>query len=92
MLLLCIIALAVRFESWAEVPLTLTVDDVAAILGVSRSSAYRLVDRKQIRAVRISERKIVVSRDELRRFLGLSAGLEPIAHRDCPRCHEKAAE
>jgi len=62
-----------RYQSWAQVPLTLTVDQVAGVLGISRSSAYRLIQRGRINAVRISQRKIVVSKDELRRFLGLAS-------------------
>lgn len=36
-----------------ELPLTLTVQQVAKLLGVSRNTAYRLVRSKKLRSIRV---------------------------------------
>lgn len=51
---------------------TLTVDEVALVLGISRGSAFRAVHRNEIRAVRIG-RRLLVPRDEVERLLGSAA-------------------
>lgn len=61
-----------QYSSWDEVPLTLTLDHVAELLSVSRSSAYRLVRDGRIRCVYLSARRIRISKDEMLRFLGVS--------------------
>ena len=47
---------------------TVTVEEAAKILGISRSAAYRCVDSKQIPAVRLG-RKLKVPLDGLERLL-----------------------
>jgi excisionase family DNA binding protein len=72
-----------RYQDWDDVPLALTVDDVGAVLGISRSAVHRLIRRGGIRAVRISQRRLVVSKDEIRRFLGLPPSRQgPVAEGD----------
>ena len=51
---------------------TLTVDEVAVALGISRGSAFRAVHRNEIMAVRIG-RRLLVPRDEVERLLGGAA-------------------
>ena len=76
MRLLLVLAIERRYRSWDEVPLTLTVAEVARVLGISRSSGYRLIERGRIKAVRLSQRKLVVSKQELHRVLGLGSNDE----------------
>jgi excisionase family DNA binding protein len=47
---------------------TVTVEEAAQILGISRSAAYRCVDKKQIPVVRLG-RKLKVPLDGLERLL-----------------------
>lgn len=47
---------------------TLSVSDAAAVLGVSRASAYRAVHRGQLEAIRIG-RRLLVPRHALDRLL-----------------------
>ena len=61
-------------------PETLAVPYVAALLGISRAAAYRVVAAGQIRALRLG-RRLLVPRAELRRLLG----------EDVPRSHQEDA-
>lgn len=47
---------------------TYTVDEVAAVLGISRGSAYAAVNRGEIPSVRIN-RRLLVPRERLHQFL-----------------------
>ncbi len=62
----------VRFR-WNELPFALDLDQVAAVLQCSRSTAWRLWDRGDLPGVRVSARKIRVSRDALRDWLASRA-------------------
>ena len=53
-------------------PWTFTVDEVAKLLGISRTLAYELVSRKVLPSIRLG-RRIVVPRKALEEFLGGSA-------------------
>jgi excisionase family DNA binding protein len=53
--------------------LTLTVDEAAKILGISRGTAYVLANNGGIPAIRISARRLIVPRKALEDFLS-SAG------------------
>ena len=49
-------------DSWRE-QATISVDEVAQILGISRNSAYEAVKREEIPVIRIGRRiRVVVSR------------------------------
>jgi excisionase family DNA binding protein len=48
---------------------TLTVVEAAAVLGISRASAYEAVRRNELPGARRIGGRIVVSRDELDRYL-----------------------
>lgn len=56
-----------------DYPMSLRVEDVQAILGVARNSAYALVKSGSLRSVRVG-RSIRISKSELARFLGESDG------------------
>lgn len=51
-----------------ELPLTLTVQQVAKLLGVSRNTAYRLVRSKKLRSIRVG-RQIRIPRSALEDYL-----------------------
>ena len=53
--------------------LTVSVDEMAAMLGISRPVAYELTKRNGFPAVRISERRIVIPVDALKRWLNEEA-------------------
>jgi excisionase family DNA binding protein len=48
---------------------TVTVEEAAGILGISRSSAYECVHRGELRAIRLG-RRLVVPRSALAEMLG----------------------
>ena len=62
-----------RPTDWSELPLSLKAEDVASVLGVSRSTVHRLIASGRLSAVRLSERRILVSKDALMEFMGASA-------------------
>ena len=55
--------------------LTLSVDELAQVLGISKPLAYDLIKRDGFPSVRISERRIIVPIDALRSWLNANAGL-----------------
>ena len=54
--------------------LTFTVDEMAAALGISRPVAYELSRQDGFPAIRVSERRIIIPRDSLMRWLKKQAG------------------
>ena len=55
--------------------LTLSVDELAQELGISKPLAYNLIKRNDFPSLRISERRIVIPVDALRSWLNANAGL-----------------
>ncbi len=53
--------------------LTISVDEMASMLGISRPVAYELTKREGFPAVRISERRIIVPVEALKRWLNEQA-------------------
>ena len=49
--------------------MTLSVEEMAEALGISRPVAYELVKREGFPAVRVSERRIIIPVEGLRRWL-----------------------
>jgi predicted DNA-binding transcriptional regulator AlpA len=47
----------------SELPVSLKVEDLGRILGISRASAYSLARSKGFPAVRIGEKRVVIPRD-----------------------------
>lgn len=68
------VATAKNFE---ELPLTLTVYEVADLLNVSLRVAYALTKQRGFPAVRVGERRLVIPRDRFLKWLNESAD-EPI--------------
>ena len=54
----------IQYRSFEELPLTLTVPEVAAVLGISRAGAYTLVKSRGFPAIQIGNR-IIVPKEEL---------------------------
>ena len=55
------------FKSYEELPLMLSVPEMAAALGISRAGAYELARSEGFPALRIGTR-IVIPKDELREW------------------------
>ena len=53
--------------------LTLSVEEMAKTLGISKPTAYELIKRPGFPAVRLSERRIVIPVDSLRTWLNVEA-------------------
>ncbi|MBQ1965267.1 MAG: helix-turn-helix domain-containing protein [Clostridia bacterium] len=53
--------------------LTVSVDEMASMLGISRPVAYELTRREGFPAVRVSERRIIVPVEALKRWLNEQA-------------------
>jgi len=51
-----------KFRDFSELPLTLTVEEVAKVLRISRGTAYNLVHREDFPAVKIG-RRLIIPRD-----------------------------
>lgn len=57
-----------KYRDLHDLPVTLWVEDLMAILGIGRNTAYELIRSGQIRSVRIG-RQIRIPRDALLEFL-----------------------
>ena len=49
--------------------LTVSVEEMANMLGISRPVAYELTHREGFPAVRVSERRVIIPLDSLKRWL-----------------------
>ena len=54
--------------SYGDLPLTLSADDVAAVLGISRTNAYALLHREDFPTLKIGKR-LMVPRDRFIRWI-----------------------
>ena len=61
------------FKSYEELPLMLSVPEMAAALGISRAGAYELARSEGFPALRIGTR-IVIPKDELREWIRRNMG------------------
>ena len=61
------------FKSYEELPLMLSVPEMAAALGLSRAGAYELARSEGFPALRIGTR-IVIPKDELRELIKRNMG------------------
>lgn len=55
--------------SYDALPLMLTVKDLANVLGIALPSAYELVKRVDFPAIRVSDRRIVIPKDALQKWV-----------------------
>ena len=58
-------------KSYDQLPLTLSAEDVAAVLGISRTNAYALLHREDFPTLRIGKR-LLVPRDRFIRWINES--------------------
>ncbi len=58
--------------------LTLSVEEMAHELGISKPLAYELLKREGFPSIRISERRIIIPLDALRAWLNDNAGGEQL--------------
>lgn len=65
----------VTFKSYEELPLTLSVPEMATALGISRAGAYELVRTEGFPALKIGSR-IVIPKDELREWVKQNTGVK----------------
>jgi excisionase family DNA binding protein len=56
------------YTSLEQLPLALSAEDVAQVLGISRANAYNLLHREDFPTLRIGKR-MLVSRDRLARWM-----------------------
>ena len=61
------------FKSYEELPLMLSVPEMAAALGISRAGAYELARSEGFPALRIGTR-IVIPKEELREWIKRNMG------------------
>ena len=61
------------FKSYEDLPLMLSVPEMAAVLGISRAGAYELARSEGFPALRIGNR-IVIPKDELRECIKRNMG------------------
>ena len=64
----------VQFRSYEELPLMLTLPEMAAALGISRAGAYELVRTEGFPALKIGSR-IVIPKDELQEWVKRNTGV-----------------
>ena len=64
----------VQFRSYEELPLMLSVPEMAAALGISRAGAYELVRTEGVPALKIGSR-IVIPKDELQEWVKRNTGV-----------------
>ena len=57
------------YKTKEEMPLFLTVMDVANLLGISRASAYELVRQENFPKLKIVQGRIIIPRDRLLEWL-----------------------
>ena len=57
------------FKSIADVPMFMTVMDVADLLGISRAGAYELVKEKGIPKINVVHGRIIIPRDRFFEWL-----------------------
>ena len=58
------------YKTKEEMPLFLTVMDVANLLGISRASAYELVRQENFPKLKIVQGRTIIPRDRLLEWLG----------------------
>lgn len=57
-----------EIRSYGDLPLTLSADDIAAVLGISRTNAYALLHREDFPTLKIGKR-LLVPRDRFIRWI-----------------------
>lgn len=58
-----------KYESFKDLPKQLTVQQFATAVGLSKSTAYRIVESGKIKSVRLSERKRVIFKEDFLKWV-----------------------
>ncbi len=53
-----------KYECFKDLPKALTVQQFAAVVGLSKSTAYRIVEAGKIKSVRLSERRRIILKED----------------------------
>lgn len=61
------------YKSFDELPLTLNANDISAILGISRASAYELLRSASFPTIRIGARRLLVGKDHFIEWMNQQA-------------------
>jgi len=70
------------FRGVDELPIVLSVIQLAQVLGVSRSTAYALIASGEVRAVRVHGRRLVIPKTAVQDFLECRSPINPITDND----------
>lgn len=68
-----------KYQNFEQIPLILSVEEIADILQIGRNTAYNLIRSNQIESVRIG-RQIRVSKSALIRFLDKDSPERELTH------------
>jgi len=60
--------MSLTVKNYEELPLTMTVDEMAKILGIDRKVAYRIAKEEGL-AIRVGEKRLVVPKSKLISYL-----------------------
>ncbi len=63
----------VKYKSYEELPLMLSVKELATVLGISRTSAYELTKDKRFPSVKIGSR-VVIPKDKFIKWIEMNTG------------------
>ncbi len=58
-----------KYKSIEDLPLVMRVEDVGAILGIARGSAYALVREGRIRSIRVTSNRLLIPKEAVIEFL-----------------------
>ena len=63
--------MAIPARNFEELPLTLSIDEMAEVLGISRKVAYKIAKEENL-AIRVGEKRLVVPKSKLVSYLNRS--------------------
>ena len=63
----------IKYECFQNLPKHICIQKFADIIGVSKSTAYRIVDSGKIKSIRLSERRRVIFKEDLLEWIEVSA-------------------
>lgn len=53
-----------KYECFKDLPIKLTIQQFAAAVGLSKSTAYRILETGKIKSVRVSERRRIILKED----------------------------
>ena len=58
-----------EFKNWENLPLTLGAKQISEILNISLPKVYELVHRRDFPAIKISQKRIIVGKEQFKKWL-----------------------